>query len=423
MKRHLQWRSISLLVTALGCTSTETRYPTSAADTTSGGGIARATLHVTVRADAEAAAAASALGWAGGTIPQAIIRITRAGSAGSLEVAADQAGAAIIPDLLPGTYSLTVFRVLNEQERGVVQAAGFGLDGFAGGVGTWVSAPNTSLNLPISPGERGSLVISEVLRADFLTPNVGFYRDHQYIELYNNSDTTIYLDRKIIGKGTAGAFDYPRFPCSLYAPFTLDSLGIWATYFYQVPGSGTIYPLLPGTAAVIALDAIDHSQINPKSPDLRFADFETIGRTDTDNPSVPNLVFVGAAEDDPGGWRGMLLWELSSVIFVANDFVKDTLPTMVHPSNRTYHRIGRGAFLDLISHRIVFAAPLSPPCETIVLPIHDRRPGELLRDTDELTLKRKVLFTAPNGRTVLQRTRATQVDFEAVPLLTPGAVP
>ena len=106
-----------------------------------------------------------------------------------------------------------------------------------------------------------------------------FYFYDQYIELYNSSSETLYLDGMIICR--MGKY--------------LENI----TYIFQFPGEpmgGTQnYPIEPGEFKVIAQDAIDHKGLvfgGEVSVDLSNADFEFRNSNDygdQDNPDVPNL--------------------------------------------------------------------------------------------------------------------------------------
>ncbi len=114
-------------------------------------------------------------------------------------------------------------------------------------------------------------------------PNRIFYFYDQFIELYNASADTVYLDGMIVcrmGASTIGA----------------DNV----TYIFQFPGEPVIgreYPVAPGSFVVLAQDAINHVIVQGKdtlvnSIDLTNADWEFVNSqdyADTDNPNVPNL--------------------------------------------------------------------------------------------------------------------------------------
>ncbi|RKY49206.1 MAG: hypothetical protein DRP88_00285 [Candidatus Neomarinimicrobiota bacterium] len=126
----------------------------------------------------------------------------------------------------------------------------------------------------ISSGAEPGLKINELYTVG--PPNDFFYYFDQFIELYNSSTDTVYLDGMIVCRmGDEGIRD--------------------VTYIFQFPGEplvGREYPVPPGTFVVLAVDAIDHREIVPQSIDLSNADWEFKNSRDfgdVDNPDVPNI--------------------------------------------------------------------------------------------------------------------------------------
>ncbi|MBP1617103.1 MAG: hypothetical protein H6Q14_930 [Bacteroidetes bacterium] len=158
-------------------------------------------------------------------------------------------------------------------------------------------AKDQSLTIDLSASTlSGGLVIKEIYYVGSLTASGGYYYSDQFVEIYNNSDDTIYLDKLIL---------------SMIDPITSNSISSWADtsgvlqeklplygFTFYVPGTGTEYPLLPRTSAVIAQDGIDHKSDaagNANSPvNLGSASWETYvgdlnGGKDADAAAVPNL--------------------------------------------------------------------------------------------------------------------------------------
>jgi len=121
------------------------------------------------------------------------------------------------------------------------------------------------------------LVINEIYYAGTTTHGEAYTSD-QFIELYNNSDTTLFLDHLIIARMSKN-WDYIG---TRYAE---------VVYAYQFQGSGKDYPIHAGELIVVAQDAIDHRLNADSSIDLSHADFEFFDdqNSDLDNPKVPNL--------------------------------------------------------------------------------------------------------------------------------------
>lgn len=113
-----------------------------------------------------------------------------------------------------------------------------------------------------------------------------FYFYDQYVELYNSSVDTLYLDGCIITRNSsANVVDIEE----------IDF--IRAVYAFQFPGipiTGRQYPIFPGQFVVIAADAIDHSVYANNGADLSSADWECFNPlgSDYDVPGIPNIVSI-----------------------------------------------------------------------------------------------------------------------------------
>ncbi len=116
-----------------------------------------------------------------------------------------------------------------------------------------------------------------------------FYFYDQFIELYNLSDSTMYLDGMTVfrvsgnneGKGPGADEDDDN-----------DIDGV--VYAFKFPGSpgGNDYPFPAKSYVVMASDAVNHTSSLSNSIDLSNADWEFYNQfssTDIDNPNVPNL--------------------------------------------------------------------------------------------------------------------------------------
>jgi len=113
-----------------------------------------------------------------------------------------------------------------------------------------------------------------------------FYFYDQFVELYNSSDDTLYLDGIILTRQT-----------QTYYPDQEEVDFVRAIYAFQFPGTpvtGKQYPIRPKQYVVIASDAVDHTLYCSKSIDLSGADWECFNPigSDYDNPTVPNIVSI-----------------------------------------------------------------------------------------------------------------------------------
>lgn len=146
----------------------------------------------------------------------------------------------------------------------------------------------TEIALNVYSAQEG-FVISEIFFTGTTTPDGFMYTDDQYIKIGNNSDTTMYADGIAFIESFFTSDDKHD-----YQPNIMDE-AMTIVAIYVVPGTGRDVPVQPGEELLIALTAIDHRPINPKSFDLSKADFEIYDKCshpegDQDNPKVPNLV-------------------------------------------------------------------------------------------------------------------------------------
>lgn len=348
----------------------------------------------------------------------------REGSTSTLTAIANGQGQAIFTDLLPGTYGLTAGRTLNASEVAALDGAGLKADALGAGAGVTVAAPSSAVTVSAHFGTRGSLVISEVAHSVIRDPAAGDYFAWQFIEIYNNADTTIYLDGKTVFKGLRGWWDIPdpNFGCSYYNTFNYDALGIWARFLYRFPGGGTTYPLAPGEVAVLATDAIDHSAIVAGGLDLSAVEFEFRGSADVDNPSVPNMLSIGPGDGGIVG-NGLFQFENREVLGLAEHVDPAALPSAQIANHATpYARVPGVLVLDVVASRRKFQSDYAVCAESSVHPSFDQQDATLLARYDPNTGQRRVLLVTPNGRKVLQRTGTSAVDF-AAGSPTPGSIP
>ena len=430
-------RALALLVSASGllaaCQADTARYPvepagdttgTDTTDTTSGGTVQRATLTLDVLLSVEDSAVARALGLpADRRLAGVTVVLRRGASSTSSTAVTDSEGRVQVQDLLPGTYSISILRPLTILEIGRLDLADRDVTGIGGGLTLDVRPPGAEALLVASAGRRGSLVISEVARGAPRTPSGEFYQFANFLELYNNSDTTIYLDGKTVGKALTGWTEVPSFPCSNEEPYRLDSLGLWSAWFYRFPGDGDDHALRPGETVVLATDAIDHRTIDPEQPDLFGAQFEFRGTSDVDNPGARDMLSIGTRDGGTPVGHGLTFHEIYEVVFVADYVDTSSIPTAQPPSyNFPFARIPRDRILDVLTWELVDFTTTYPSCGPSVHERFDRQRGALLGVGDRRTMQRQVASVLPDGRRILLRTKTSARDFEAR-AMTPFAVP
>ncbi|WP_420448554.1 hypothetical protein [Candidatus Palauibacter sp.] len=375
------------------------------------------TLHV--RLAPEAADIAQELGWTAG-VPGAEVRVHRIGTDFAWETAVtDEQGTAHLPRLVGGRYRVAVYRPLSETEAGPA-----GIEALAAGRIMNIAAAGTEQMIDLVPNRTGSLVISEVYAP--ATPAAELrYNFHMFFELYNNSDRTVFLDGLTFGRASLIDIASPANSCVQSARFRKDPDGVWAEFLHRFPGSGGEHPLAPGDAVVVALDAVDHSVIDPRLPDLSGADFELLGSGDVDNPEVPNLVEIGLRPWFHG--HGLLFYVQHS-LFIAGEVDTATLEraTWALPGGDVeLLRIAAGDLIDVVwtEDNDALSDRRYERCDGVVHETFDQLGGGYLQNGVELTMSIQRLRLPGNAGAAgrLLDTNVSAVDLFKGPI-TPGTI-
>ena len=406
---------------ALSCTQDVVLFDTAAPPPNGGGGgIARVSLALTVAVEAADSSVAGALGWAGGRVPGAEVTVRRTTApVAAFFATTDTFGTVRFDSLLTGNYEISSLRLLTAAEAARLAPQDADVDAVAAAGGLVLGDSGAARTVGAYASRRGSLVVSELWAPSRVSTTGDFYPYATYLELYNNADTTVYVDGMLVGQATVGTIETMVSTCAEYEPWNLDSLGIWAQFIYQFPGSGADYALAPGQSVlVLATDAIDHRTVGPEAEDLSRASFEFA--EGPDNPSVPNLVNVGTRTSPFG--NGVVFYANTVIAFVAAAVDSDTLPLYLMPHYSLPHRrIPAAAVLDVAGFFRTFTAV---PCPAYVHPRFLRQAAEILPRTETWvpSVQRRVLRTLPGGRRVLLRTLVMSRDFTVTSPRTPGSV-
>jgi hypothetical protein len=156
---------------------------------------------------------------------------------------------------------------------------------FTGYADIFVEGPGlVSDTLFVSTVTVNALMINEIYYCG--SNYASFYFYDQYIEIYNSSEDTLYLDGCILTR------NFPTVEGDLEE---IDH--VRAIYAFRFPGSpvtGREHPISPGQYIVVAADAIDHSRWSANGYDLSGADWEFFNPlgSDYDVPGVPNVVNI-----------------------------------------------------------------------------------------------------------------------------------
>jgi len=397
--------------------------------------VQRATIAVTVDFDPADASVASTAGVSRAGLT---VRLTRdAPGFTPITATTDANGVARFSGLLDGIYQASADRALTASEVARLQPADREASIFAGGASAVLSPPaNAAITVSLIAARRGSLVISELFPFNNpLTTNLG-YNWGTYIELYNNADSTVYLDGVLIFKTPLTLHGgWPEYPCDQYnRAQRLDSNFLYSSaVIHQFPGAGRDFPLEPGRATVLAVDALDHNAAAPgmAQQDLSGAQFEQIGSdADPDNPFAANMIRVTAGTGALGRGYPYVSADIAHAIALPAARAAITTAPLINtygtpPSvgtTGTAYRIPRSLVLDVMA---VFYSPDEPgygnssgvTCAPFMAPAFDRAPSPLVNTRRSIAISRKLLTRAADGREILQRTRTSARDFEyATPL-------
>lgn len=285
-----------------------------------GGGVLRTTLSVTVRPEPPDLLIVRTLGWPD-AIPGATV-VLRRESGADVTAQSDTQGVVTFAELVEGNYQLTVSRDFTATELGRLSLSDHDLSAWGGARTLTVGSAGGAMIVELAAGavRRGSLIFSEILSGGFITfqPNGTMYNFSGYLELFNNSDTTITLDGMLLASSASALRNYGAEHCAVSRDLYADTSGVWADIIYQLPQAGR--QLKPHESVVVATDAIDHRPFGVRDTyDLRNADYELyMGLGDVDNPSVPNLISVGTVQARSAYTTHGTDWvELNSAIVIA----------------------------------------------------------------------------------------------------------
>jgi hypothetical protein len=377
-------------------------------------------------------ALAEQLGWEEG-VPATEVRYRLHGTGEWRAGETDSSGQLVLEGVGPGLWHVYGGRRLSASETEALDGSLRGLgDGLMADIEPGSGADTTRLTLELFADRSGSLVISEFASG---IPNftefegVGTNEQGRYMEVYNNSDRTLYLDGKLLLNGeflgfhpTAGS------TCADSEGPRTDPSGLITRLGIRFPGSGADHPIAPGEAVVIAAAAIDHTDIHPDMPDLSDADFELPARTSVDNPDVPDMESVGFGSFGPEDFRALdLVW------FLADPVDLSSLP-IVHRDHtgRGYVKVPAEKILDAVANWYwwpeIERGPYSIPCQPVIHPNFDRhfthRPNDDVVGADGQaagSLQRRIL-RFDGGRRVLLNTNTGATDFAFFDR-SPGFVP
>lgn len=374
---------------------------------------------VRVVADSASADASQLLGWANG-VPRASVVIRQPDQSSTVVDSGltDSTGRRVLSAVPAGTYIASVIRVLNDSERAKLPGS-LAIEAFAIKQQLQLGTSD-SVVLRSLASRRGSLITSEWFFAG------GYYGQYPYTtdgywKLYNNGDTTVYLDGLILGAGYNQNIEGVSYSCAQAAVDFEPPDGVWVSQLNRFPGTGRDYPVAPGQAVVVATDAIDHRPYFQNALDLSNANFEFIGSADIDNPAVPNMIWLGP-EQSPEH-HGESFISISGVPLILSPMSVDSLPRKITPGGSEYWKVSRDKILDVFAWSY-YNTYGHVPCQHMLNPSinADIAVGGYGPDPFLVSTHRRVLYERPDGRNILIHTTSSSTDFTDGPR-TPGVIP
>ncbi|MES2826653.1 MAG: DUF4876 domain-containing protein [Bacteroidota bacterium] len=249
----------------------------------------------------------------------------------------DATGKINFGSIIPGNYDIQASLSVSAAEYSTITATTTTADVVFNGLlkNQAINNGTGSLALTIKAGRIGDWVFKQIYYVGSNTTNGATFRDC-FVEIYNNSNETLYADSlyfaQVFGVNTrSSAIDFTKNYFRSNGQYDWGkSIGnsiskanedyIYTKNLFMIPGTGKQYPVQAGTSIIIATTAVNHKapytgsdgvSVGVKDPsltvDLSNADFEvnlngfpgiTPLTSDIDNPAVPNMKVIAAADRD-----------------------------------------------------------------------------------------------------------------------------
>jgi hypothetical protein len=362
-------------------------------------------------------------------------------------------GSLLLEAVPSGTYDITARKTFTRQE--FLDFSGVSIEEeeivFNGALSAQsITTTSSSISLTLQAGRVGDLVIKQVYFAGSDRVEGALFRD-QFVELYNNSNDTLFLDglyvMGVLGRSSTSVDEDTQadgqwnWQNSIGMPSDIDANAdfLYGKWIYQFPGTGEEYPVLPGQSVVVAQTAVNHKApftgnegepvtvINPDlTIDLSEADFEVYlaedgGRpleSDIDNPNVPNMVNIYAFG------RDFILDALGreAVVIFRSEQPVTSLPTYPTPNTseirdntRLYYQIPKSLIIDGVEGQPSPTNQVPKKLQTDIDASYTFVPAGSYSSESVI---RKVARTF-GDRVVLQDSNNSEQDFTSLPIANP----
>lgn len=190
------------------------------------------------------------------------------------------------------TFNATATKIFNTEVNGVPAQMEVQLNGILENVLVSNETSVISINLLASTiNPDGGWIIKEIFAAGGKTIDGNkAYNWAQFIEIYNNSNVTLYADGLSIAETQLNG------AASTNGIYSTEELAahVFVRTIYTIPGNGTTYPVAPGKGILIAPQPINHNTATPlldlSSADFQWYDYTSAAGQSIDVPEVPNLI-------------------------------------------------------------------------------------------------------------------------------------
>ncbi len=380
------------------------------------------------------------------------ITLTNLLSGQSYKISTNANGAATFGNIAPGRYTVTAAKTYTADSFYLVTNVSTGVDVSYNASTTEDVYETKTLQLKLVSGKVGDLVFKQLYYAGSNTSTGAAFRD-VFVEIYNNSNDTIYLDSLYIGNTFSNnkkltdvsglgknSFDWNN-SIGITGTGDLNKDYLYFRYLFRIPGTGKQHPLEPGQSIVVAATAINHAKpytdnsgktqgiTNPElTVDLSGAAFEaylvnyrqsiytgttafTPYRWDIDNPLVPNLdVLISNGQEwtfDAPGREDFVMFRSSSDATKWNAYPDPTAATIVSSTNS-----GLQVYKPNVLDAVEILTPNVDDRTAKRLPINLDAAGTFVAggQYSSQSLIRKTAKTV-NGRRILMDTNNSAEDF------------
>lgn len=257
--------------------------------------------------------------------------------------------------------------------------------------------------------ENKGWVIKEVYFTGTRTSAEKAYSKDQFIEVYNNSDETLYAD----GITIAQTINLATNEVNLYAS-DIDQY-TYVNTVYTIPGSGKEHPVEPGKSILIAPTPINHKADVPNSFDLSIADYQWYDENAqaVDVPEVPNLDRHYSYSKTiwilhTGGSNSFVIFRVDDQLSNMDKFVEDNLDERLNTAgNKAYAvKVDNKYILDAV--QTGNKGKLASKSLSASLDMGFTFCSETLSTK---SIRRKVAEVKEDGRVVYQDSNNSTVDF------------